>query len=169
MLNHYGIYSSPGQDKPFWKTATTPSPNNAHSKVKSYDSAANNSLRGGPISGECTTASVTQQSLHLANKIRLVTANRKELQHPNTACESVPNNQREITILSNISKVLEKLIMLKILQQKSPPTLNLLQGGFREHMSCAHTAFILQEAIDPVTTGPREKGLCGIFGCKEGT
>lgn len=60
---------------------------------------------------------------------------------------SVPNNYRGITILSNISKVLEKLLMLKILQQNSPPTLNALQGGFREHMSCAHTAFILQEAI----------------------
>jgi hypothetical protein len=67
---------------------------------------------------------------------------------------SIPNNYRGITILSNMSKVLEKLLLLKIHQQDSPPRLNPLQGGFREHVGCAHTAFVLQEAIQSL----REKG-----------
>ena len=46
---------------------------------------------------------------------------------------SVPINHRGITILSNISKVFEKLLLLKISQQTSPPpTLNQLQGGFKK-------------------------------------
>ena len=67
---------------------------------------------------------------------------------------SLPNNYRGITILSNLSKVLEKLLLLKIYQQDSPPVLNPLQGGFREQVGCVHTAFILQEAIQSL----REKG-----------
>ena len=59
---------------------------------------------------------------------------------------SLPNNWRGITILSNLSKVLEKLLLLKIHQQDSPPVLNPLQGGFREQVGCIHNAFILQEA-----------------------
>ena len=67
---------------------------------------------------------------------------------------SLPNNYRGITILSNLSKVLEKILLLKIHQQDSPPVLNPLQGGFREQVGCIHTAFILQEAIQSL----REKG-----------
>ena len=60
---------------------------------------------------------------------------------------SNPSNYRGITILSNISKVLEKLILLRIHLQDLPPSLNPLQGGFRQGYGCAHTAFVLQEAI----------------------
>ena len=60
---------------------------------------------------------------------------------------SIPNNYHGIAILSNMSKVLEKLILLKINHQHPPLTLNPLQSGFQQHMSCIHTAFVLQEAI----------------------
>ena len=61
---------------------------------------------------------------------------------------SVPGNYRGITILSNVSKVFEKLLLLKISQQSSPPppTLKPLQGGFQENLGCIHSALILQEA-----------------------
>ena len=51
---------------------------------------------------------------------------------------SIPGNYRGITILSNniISKVFEKLFLLKISQLSSPPTLNPLQGGFKLHPLC---------------------------------
>jgi len=46
---------------------------------------------------------------------------------------SLPNNYLGITILSNLRKVLEKLLLLnKMHQQDSPPVLNPLKGGFRE-------------------------------------
>ena len=67
---------------------------------------------------------------------------------------SIPGNYRGITILSNISKVFEKLLLLKISQLPSPPTLNPLQGGFQQHLSCIHSALILQEAIQSL----RDKG-----------
>ena len=54
---------------------------------------------------------------------------------------SLPNNYRGITILSNLSKVLEKLLLLKIHQLDSPPQ-------FRDQVG------ILQEAIQSL----REKG-----------
>ena len=57
------------------------------------------------------------------------------------------SNYRGITILSNISKVLEKLILLRIHLQDSPPSMNPLQGGVRQGYGCAHTAYVLQEAI----------------------
>ena len=60
---------------------------------------------------------------------------------------SDPANYRGITILSNISKVLEKLVLLRISELDPPPTLNPLQGGFRAGYSCSHMAFLLQEAI----------------------
>ena len=60
---------------------------------------------------------------------------------------SCPSNYRGITILSNVSKILEKLILQKLLSQDDPPSLNSLQGGFREGYSCLHTAFIYQEAV----------------------
>ena len=65
-----------------------------------------------------------------------------------------PTNYRGITILSNKSKVLEKLIILRISELDPPPTLNPLQGGFRAGHSCSHTGLILQEAI----TAIREAG-----------
>ena len=60
---------------------------------------------------------------------------------------SNPSNYRGITILSNISKVLQKLILLRIHLQDSPPSINPLQGGIRQGYGCAHTAYVLQEAI----------------------
>ena len=68
---------------------------------------------------------------------------------------SNPSNFRGITILSNVSKVLEKLILDKILSQESPPSLNPLQGGFQPKLSCLHTALVLQEGIQHV----REAGM----------
>ena len=58
-----------------------------------------------------------------------------------------PPNYRGITILSNLSKVLEKLTLLRIHLHEPPPSLNPLQGGFRQGYGCVHTAYVLQEAI----------------------
>lgn len=69
---------------------------------------------------------------------------------------SQPNNYRGITVLSNVSKVLEKLVLLRISMLDPIPTLNPLQGGFRPGHSCIHSAFVLQE------------GLCCLSGCQEG-
>ena len=41
---------------------------------------------------------------------------------------SIPGNHRGITIFSNVSEVFDKILLLKISQQTSPPTLN---RGFR--------------------------------------
>ena len=60
-----------------------------------------------------------------------------------------PSNYRGITILSNLSKVFEKLLV-ELQSQDSPPALNALQGGFRQGYSCSHTAFVYQEAIQSV-------------------
>lgn len=65
-----------------------------------------------------------------------------------------PSNYRGITILSNVSKLLEKLVIWRISELDTPPTLNPLQGGFKVGHSCSHTALILQEAI----TSAREAG-----------
>jgi len=54
-------------------------------------------------------------------------------------------------ILSNLSKVLEKLI-LKIHQQDSPPVSNPLQGSFREQVGCIYTAFIYPPRSNSVTS-----------------
>ena len=58
-----------------------------------------------------------------------------------------PSNYRGITILSNINKILEKLVMLKIHSLEDPPVLNPLQGGFCKGVSCSHTAFLFQESV----------------------
>ena len=79
------------------------------------------------------------EAFHLGLVIPIPKGHNKDL--------SVPNNYRGITILSNVSKVFEKLFPLKISHQNFPPTLNPLRGGFREHISCTHTAFILQKTI----------------------
>ena len=55
---------------------------------------------------------------------------------------SNPSNYRGITILSNLSKLCEKLILAELRVQDSPPSLNPLQGGFRPGYSCSHCAFI---------------------------
>ena len=60
---------------------------------------------------------------------------------------SNPSNYRGITILSNVSKVLEKLVLLRIHLCDHSPSLNRLQGGFREGFRCANSAFVLQEAV----------------------
>lgn len=56
-----------------------------------------------------------------------------------------PSNYRGITILSNIAKVFEKLLLSKI--NDDGIQLNPLQGGFRTGYSSLHSAFLLQEAI----------------------
>ena len=61
-----------------------------------------------------------------------------------------PSNYRGITILSNVSKLLEKLVIWRISELNPPPTLNPIQGGFKIGHSCSHTALILQEAISSV-------------------
>ena len=60
---------------------------------------------------------------------------------------SNPSNYRGITILSNVSKVVEKLLLIRLHSQEFPPTLNGLQGGFRENYSCLHMAYVYQEAV----------------------
>ena len=64
-----------------------------------------------------------------------------------------PTNYRGITILSKVGKFFEKLVLLKIHQQGFL-TLNPLQGGFREHLSCIHTAYVAHEAVQTL----RESG-----------
>ena len=44
---------------------------------------------------------------------------------------SNPSNYRGITILSNISKALEKLIPIRISELDPPPLMNPLQGSFK--------------------------------------
>ena len=61
-----------------------------------------------------------------------------------------PSNYRGITILSNVSKLLEKLVIWRISELNPPPTLNPLQGSFIIGHSCSHTALILQEAISSI-------------------
>ena len=60
---------------------------------------------------------------------------------------SNPSNYRGISLLSNISKVLERLVLLHLQALDPPLSLNPLQGGFRPQLSCLHSAFILQETI----------------------
>ena len=71
---------------------------------------------------------------------------------------SNPSNYRSITILSNLSKGFERLILTELRAQDSPPSLNPLQGGFRPGYSCSHCAFIYEEAVQSV----REKG-CKVY------
>ena len=63
-----------------------------------------------------------------------------------------PSNYRGISLLSNISKLFEKVILAKL--QSSGLLLNPLQGGFCSGYSPSHTAFVLQEAIQSI----RESG-----------
>ena len=56
-----------------------------------------------------------------------------------------PSNYRGITLLSNMAKLFEKLLLTKI--SEDGISLNPLQGGFKPGYSSLHTAFILQEAI----------------------
>ena len=62
--------------------------------------------------------------------------------------KSNPSNYRGISLLSNMAKLFEKLLLSKIKADLSP--LNPLQGGFRAGYSCLHTAFILQESIQSI-------------------
>ena len=55
-----------------------------------------------------------------------------------------PGNYRGISLLSNMAKVLEKLLLPRI---EEIVQLNPLQGGFRPGLSSNHTALILQEAV----------------------
>ena len=56
-----------------------------------------------------------------------------------------PSNYRGITLLSVISKVFEKVLLMRLYSQQDQ--LNPLQGGFRSGFSCLHTAFVFQEAV----------------------
>ena len=60
---------------------------------------------------------------------------------------SNPSNYRRISLLSNISKVLERLVLLHLQALDPPLSLNPLQGGFCPQLSCLHSAFILQETM----------------------
>ncbi len=62
--------------------------------------------------------------------------------------QSDPANYRGITLLSNISKLFEKLILLKL--RSIDLHLNPLQGGLRPGYSALHTAFIFQEAVQSI-------------------
>ena len=98
---------------------------------------------------------LVQHIMHLFNAIVLSGQNPPVFQQghiipipkSHTKDLSNPSNYRGITILSNISKVLEKLILLIIHLQYSPPSMNPLQRGFRQGYGCAHIAYVPQEAI----------------------
>ena len=65
-----------------------------------------------------------------------------------------PSNYRGISLLSNISKLFEKVLLAKL--QPSSISLNPLQGGFRSGYSPTHTAFVLQEAIQSIREGGKK-------------
>lgn len=69
---------------------------------------------------------------------------------------SFHNNYRKITILSNVSNVLEKLIIGRLNRQENPPQLNSLQGGSRLGHSCLLSGFIFQEATASVRGNKRK-------------
>ena len=56
-----------------------------------------------------------------------------------------PSNYRGISLLSNVGKLLEKLILDKL--SADGISLNHLQGGFRVGYSSIHTAFVFQESV----------------------
>ena len=60
---------------------------------------------------------------------------------------SDPSNYRGITLLSLIAKTFEKVILLRLQAAGIPDQIHPLQGGFKPGVSCIHTAFIFQEAI----------------------
>ena len=55
------------------------------------------------------------------------------------------SNYRGITLLSVISKVFEKVLLLHLADQQAK--LNLLKGGFRSGLSCLQSAIVFQEAV----------------------
>ena len=64
-----------------------------------------------------------------------------------------PTNYCGIFILSNISKVLDKIVLDKIVLDRIREDLlplNQLQGGFRAGHCCLHSAYIYQEAVQSV-------------------
>ena len=66
-----------------------------------------------------------------------------------------PSNYRGITLLSNVGKLLEKVILQRLHDRtKIDSCMSPLQGGFKPGVSCLHTAMIFQEAIQHI----REKG-----------
>ena len=80
---------------------------------------------------------------------------------PKGHCKSLnnPSNYRGITLLSCISKVFEKILLNRPLHLQS--SIHPLQGGFRPHFSCLHSAFLLQEAIQSLRL--KKKKACVAF------
>ena len=60
---------------------------------------------------------------------------------------SDPSNYHGITLLSVIAKIFKKVILLCLQTAGIPNQVHPLQGGFKPGVSCIHTAFIFQEAI----------------------
>ena len=68
------------------------------------------------------------------------------LKRPTKDCTN-PSNYRGISLLSNLSKVFEKLLLKRL---QNVIDLSPLQGGFRDSLSCSHSLFILQEAVQSI-------------------
>lgn len=60
---------------------------------------------------------------------------------------SNPNNYRRITLLSNLAKLFERFILGQLRKAGLPDKLHPLQRDFRKGLSCMHSAYILQEAV----------------------
>ena len=90
---------------------------------------------------------LVQHLTHLFNAIDLSGHFPPVFQQGHVIPISKNSNYKGVIILSNIRKVLEKLILLRIHLQDSPPSMNPLQGGFRQGYGCTNTAHVLQEAI----------------------
>ena len=60
---------------------------------------------------------------------------------------SDPSNYCGITLQSVIAKVFEKIILLRLLDPNIHDLIHPLQGGFKPDVSCLHTAFVFQEAV----------------------
>ena len=57
------------------------------------------------------------------------------------------SNYRGFTLVSLIAKIFEKVILLRLQVAGIPDQVHPLQGAFNPGVSCIHTAFIFQEAI----------------------
>ena len=60
---------------------------------------------------------------------------------------SDPSNYRGITLQSVVVNVFEKIILLQLLDYNIHDLIHPLPGGFKPDVSCIHTAFVFQEAV----------------------